>query len=550
MIKHQLKEGLKKVVEDLGYPPVDIVLSISSKPEFGDYSTNVALQLAKLKLGGVKQSPMEIAKKIESKLSLLANGQSPSKKYLEKIEIKKPGFLNFFIIPQFWKEDLEEILKKGEKFGKNEKGKGEKIQVEFISANPTGPLTLANGRGGALGDTLSNVLAWNGYQVEREYYVNDTGNQIRLLGESVLSAAGKLPPSKEHYQGDYIQELAEKFKDYLNLEPLELGHLLADYLLKQEIKPIIFRLGIKFDEYYSERSIYQRNLIKKTIELLKKKGLVYEKEEALWFKSTQFGDEKDRVLLTSEKMRGRMEPTYFLADLAHHLDVLSRGYKKRINFLGADHHSYGVRIQGALQALSYKEKQDIIFFQFVRLFKDNQEVRMSKRAGTYVALSELLDQVGADAIRFFFLMYAPSSHIDFNLDLAKEKSEKNPVFYVQYAYARMANILAKIKGRESHKLEVKSDFGILEKKEELELIKYLGEFPDLVEEIGQTYQVQGLPAYALKLGELLNKFYECCPVIAAESKELQKARIALVQASKIVLGSTLNLMGIKAPERM
>lgn len=544
MVKQQLKEDLKKAVEDLGFPAADIVLSISPKPGFGDYSSNIALQLAKLEVAGVKQTPVEIANKIIDRI-VGAYRDTPEKYYLEKIEIAGPGFINFFIKPEAWGEDLKEILEKGEDFGKNNIGNREKIEVEFISANPTGPLTLANGRGGALGDTLANVLAWNGYQVDREYYVNDTGNQIRLLGESVLAAAGKMSPKEEHYKGEYIRELAGKFKDDLGLEPLELGQKLADSLLEQEIKPPIAKLGIKFDEYYSERSIYQRSLINKTVELLKEKGLAYESEGAVWFKATQFGDEKDRVLLTSEAGRGKIEPTYFLADIAHHIDVLDRGYFKRINVLGADHHGYGVRIQGVLQALGYGDRQDIIFIQFVRLFKEGKEVRMSKRAGTYVALDELLSNVGKDAVRFFFLMYAPPSHIDFNLDLALERSEKNPVYYVQYAHARMSNILA------NSKFEIRnSNLTTLTRREELEVIKYLGEMPEVVEGIGKNYQVQALPSYALKLADLLNKFYECCPVIKAETEELQQARLALVRASKTALKNALNLMGIEAPEKI
>lgn len=540
MIKQRLEEDLKKAISDLGYQPGDTLLSISQNSNFGDYSTNSALQLSKQKLENDEQKPLEIANNILEKL-----GQP---EYLEKTEVAGPGFINFFIKENFLVEQLKEVLEKGENFGKGEKGQGKKIQVEFISANPTGPLTLANGRGGAIGDTLANVLSWSGFLVNREFYVNDTGNQVRLLGESVLAAAGKIEARQEHYQGEYVKELAEKFKDKLALEPQELGHLLADYLLEEEIKPATLRLGIKFDQFYSERSVYQKNLIEKAVKLLEEKGLAYESEGAVWFKATQFGDEKDRVIMTSEGGRGRKEPTYFLADIAHHLDDLSQSYIKRINVLGADHHGYAARMKGAMEALGYEGKLDFIFMQMVKLFKEGQEVRMSKRAGNFVTLDELLDLVGKDVARFFFLMYAPDSHIDFNLDLAKEKSNKNPVFYVQYAHARMSNILAKAEG---HPLKAKPyEANLLHHPSEIVLIKYLSEFPDLIEEIAINYQVQGLTAFAIKLADLFHHFYEECQVLNAETEELKQARLALVKGSQQVLKNVLKLMGIDAPDRM
>lgn len=551
MLKQQLGEDLKKAVKDLGFETTDpdfigadIVCTLQKNSDFGDYSSNIALQLAKQLSVISRQSSDEIAKEIVKNLGGLS--------YLSDIKIAGAGFINFFIKPEFLLEDLQEILVKGEKFGSPRGGAGSQktgerknIQVEFISANPTGPLTLANGRGGALGDTLANVLSFSGAEINREYYVNDTGNQIKLLGESVLAMAGKTFSKDEHYKGEYVKELAEKFGDKLTLESQDLGHILADYLIEHEIKPAIERLGVKFDEFYSERSLYERGLIAKAVNLLKEKDLAYEKEGALWFKASRFGDEKDRVLLTSEAGRGQTEPTYFLADIAHHLDNLEKGYQKRINFLGADHHSYGVRMQGAMEALGYKNKVEMILFQLVRLFKEGKEVRMSKRAGNFVTLDELLDLAGKDAVRFFFLMYAPNSHIDFDLDLAKEKSNKNPVYYVQYAYARISNILANSSPVSRH-----LKFKTLEKREEREIIKYLGEFPDLIKEISKNYQVQALPAYALRLADLLNSFYEACPVLQAESEELKEARLALIKAAKMVLGNCLNLMGIEAPEKM
>lgn len=549
MVKQQLLEDLKKAVESLGFPTTDIVLSIPSNTAFGDYSSNIALQQANQLKALSYQSPLEFANKILSNLSGLS--------YLKKVEVKGPGFLNFFIKDEVLVEDLEEILKIGENFGKNNLGKREKVQVEFISANPTGPLTLANGRGGALGDTLSNVLEYSGFKVDREYYVNDTGNQVRLLGESVLSTAGFLPSKDEYYKGEYIKDLAEKFKGELNPQedPLELGHKLADYLLNEEIKPAIERLGVKFDDFYSERSVYEKNLIQKVVQILKDKKMAYESEGALWFKSIEFGDEKDRVLQTSAGSRGREEPTYFLADIAHHFDDLSKRYKKRINILGADHHGYGERIKGAVKALGFDDIVKIIFIQFVRLFREGKEVRMSKRAGTYVTLDELLEAVGKDVVRFFFLMYAPDSHIDFDLDLARERSNKNPVYYVQYAHTRMVNILKKAEGKTEKPVVTGSQallgsLGVLTQPTELALIKHLSLLPEIIEGIAQDYQVQKLAFYTLKLADLFHHFYESSRVLEAQTEELKKARLALVKATKLVLGNTLKLMGIEAVERM
>lgn len=552
MIKQQLLKDLKRAIEKLGFPSSDTLLYIPQNPSFGDYSTNSALQLAKLKLTTGQQpasqsakrgeSPEEIANKIISNLNDLY--------YLSKIEVAGPGFINFFIKEEFISQEVREILEKGEDFGKNDLGKHQKIQVEFISANPTGPLTLANGRGGALGDTLANVLAWSGYLVEREYYVNDTGNQVRLLGESVLAAAGKIEAKPEHYQGGYVKELAKKFKDNLTLPALELGQLLADYLLEQEIKPAIQHLGIKFDEYYSERSLHEKGLIQKTADLLEEKGLAYEKEGALWFKSSQFGDEKDRVLITSEKIGGRVEPTYLMPDIVHHLEVFKRGYIRRVNILGADHHSYVVRLKQSVEAVIKTEWMDFILIQMVKLIKDGKEFRMSKRAGTYVTLDTLLEAIGKDAVRFFFLMYDPSSHISLDLDLAKEKSKKNPLFYVQYAHARMVNILNKTDVASQASQTSSGEAKLLNHPTELVLIKYLMQFPDLVKEIARTYQVHHLTGFAIKLADLFHRFYENCQVLKAETDNLRMARLNLVLASKIVLANTLRLMGIEAPERM
>lgn len=540
MVTAQLKQDIKQALSSFGIEYDDIVLSISVNPKFGDYSSNVSLQLSKLGLLRNYQNLAKFAKLLAQKLEDLD--------YLKKVEVAGPGFLNFFIKPQNVAKDLDKILRVGQDYGKNHTGVGKKFQVEFISANPTGPLTLANGRGGALGDTLANVLIENGYQVEREFYVNNTGNQVRSLGDSIKAVTGKTKKKEDHYQGEYIKDLAEKFKDDLDLLSLELGEKAADYLMDYEIKPAIKRMGINFDRFYSERSLYQQGLVEKVLTKLKEKGVVYEQDGAIWFKSTDFGDEKDRVLVTSEENRGSSDATYFLADLAHHDQIYKEDFDRRINILGADHHGYEKRIQAGIAALGYQDKLDIIFLQLVKLFKNNQEIRMSKRAGNFVTLDELLDQVSKDVIRFFFLMYSPNGQINFDLDLATKQSNENPVYYVQYAYARMSNILNKQNQGIAQTGELKSS--LLVSSEELDLIKHLSSFPDLIMTLSQTYEVHRLTGYALSLAELFHHFYEKSRVLQAKTEDLKQARLGLVKACQLILGKTLKLMGIDAPQRM
>lgn len=539
MLKSEIKEELEQTIKDLGYNPVDILVSISPNSDFGDYCSNVALQLAKQDINSGNQSAGEIAKEIVSDLGNLS--------YLAKTEVADNGFINFFVKPEALAADLAEILDSGKTFGSNNLGKAQKIQVEFISANPTGPLTLANGRGGALGDALANVLIYSGYEVEREYYLNDTGNQVRLLGASIKARLGLIESAENHYQGEYVAELAEKLQTE-NLSELELGQRAADYLMETEIKPAIAKFGVKFDHFFSERSLHTPEKIKEIVGQFKSKDAVYEKDGAWWFKGTEYGDSEDRVLITSEQSRGSQDPTYFLIDVAYHLDVYERGFNKKINLWGADHHGYQSRVQAALKALGFEGKLEVIFLQFVRLIKDGREVRMSKRAGNFVTLDELLSEIPADVARFFFLMYAPSSHINFNLDLAKERSEKNPVYFVQYAHARLSGILEKAEGKEGS--GEKGGLGGLTHPTETALIKQLLEFPGLIEGIAQSYQVHHLTSYAITLADHFHRFYEACRVLDGSDPKLVQARLQLVRATQIVLAQSLKLMGVSAPSSM
>jgi len=506
-------------------------------PENGDYATNAALLSTK----ALKKPPMEIAETLAESL----RRDATLKEQFDRIEVAKPGFINFCLSPKFLQSSVNEILKAKEKFGKG-KSK-ESVNIEFISANPTGPLTLANGRGGFFGDVLGNILRFAGVKVDKEYYVNDAGNQIKTLGESVLAAGKLLEPAEHHYQGGYIASYAKEFSAELEQhvnEPEVLGKKVADAILARDIKPVIARAGIQFDIWTSEaKDIRGKGLVEKSMQQLEKKGYVYEKDGARWFKSSEFGDAEDRVLVKSV---GNKDYTYIAVDIPNHLQKWKRGYGKLIDIWGADHHGDVARLQAGMKMLG-KPEIKVILMQLVRLMEDGKEVRMSKRTGNFVTMVELLDEVGEDVARFFFLMREPNSHMDFDLTLAKEHSQKNPVFYVQYAYARLSNVLKKAKERGDRK--AKRDLTLLKSQEELALIKKLLQFPELAEDIAKTHEVHRLPQYTMELATAFHKFYDTNRVIG-EDRNVSLARVLLVETVKTVLGTTLKLMGVKAPEEM
>lgn len=509
--------------------------------KFGDYSTNVAMILAKVAArpqrlsasdGGQGDNPQYIAKRIIDALEEIDNSQ-----IIESAEVAGPGFINFKIQILYLVKKIYEINKAGEKFGSSDIFKGKKINIEFISANPTGPLTLGNGRGGYFSDTLANVFLFCGAKVEREYYINDRGVQVTALGHSVLK------DSESVYKGSYIDEIAPKITAKT---PTEAGMQAAKILTDDYIKKTISNMGIKFDRFFSEQEMFNAGVVFSVLEQLKQLKLTYEKDGALWLKTTKFSDDKDRVLITKEG-----EHTYFAADIAYHYDKIRRGYDLLIDFWGADHHGYIGRMISAVEILKNQENWSgelkIIIAQFVRLVSKGKEVKMSKRLGTYVTLDELIDEVGSDVTRFFFLDRSLDTHMDFDLDLAKEKSQKNPVFYVQYAYARISSILAKINIQHPTS---KIDEGLLKEPEEVELIKQLIKFPEIVSEISNDYQVQKLPLYSKELAQSFHHFYEKCPIIKSGDENLTAARLELLNATKIVLKNTLDLMGISSPKKM
>jgi len=534
-MRNNLAKSMKKAISSLQkekiFPKFEVPVIKIEHPKqknHGDYSTNVALEIAKI----VRRKPIEIADLLSSKL------KAQSSKLFEKIEVAEPGFINFFLSKEYLQNQLKEVLKKGKDFGRLKIGRNKKVNVEFISANPTGPLTLGNGRGGFCGDVLANILEKAGYKVKREYYINDIGTQIRKLGHSVIGDSEAL------YKGKYIEELRNRIK---GKDPDKVGQKAAKIILKEMIKPSVKRMGIKFDKWFSEKSLYEKGEVDKILNWLKKKKLAYQKAGALWFRSSKFGDDKDRVLV-----RASGEKTYFASDIAYLKNKFDRGFNLLIYLWGADHAGYVNRMKAAVRALGYKEEQvDFIIMQLVHLLEKGKEARMSKRTGTFLTLDELIKKVGLDVARFFFLTRSPGSHLNFDLDLAKERSEKNPVYYIQYAHVRIHSILekSKVKSQKS-KLKLKSqNLKQLDHPAEISLIKQLIRFSEILEDTAKNYQVQRLPNYALELARKFHDFYENCQVLS-ENKELTKSRLALILACKIVLKNTLDLMGISAPERM
>lgn len=497
-------------------------------PEHGDYSSNAAMVLGKT----LDQKPQDVAADLS--FGLASAGR--------QVKIAGPGFLNFFLTNKTVLSLLSEVLRKKNNYGRQQ-SKNKKVQVEFVSANPTGPLTLANGRGGFLGDALSNILEFSGYKVEREYYVNDTGNQIITFGRSLAAAFGSIPEEEVFYKGAYVKKWAKanrtKVKKYKD-NPLRLGQIAAKDFLLSIKKALDKKAGMKFDRWTSEeRHIHKKGLAKQALEIFKKKKLSYKKDGAVWLKTTAFGDDKDRVLITSDGY-----PTYFMADAGHYLETKVRGFDKKILILGPDHYGYVKRIQAAAKIIGF-ENSEIIVTQAMRLMREGKEVKMSKRGGTYVAFEDLIDEVGKDAVRFFFLERSSDTHIDFNFDLAKEQSKNNPVFYIQYAHARMQSIF-----RKAGKLKKSVvDFALLNSPEEKLIMKTIIRFPEIIEDISRNYQVHRLIKFSSDLARLFHDFYEKHRVITGDGK-LTGARLALVAAAGIVLKNSLTLLGINAPDKM
>ncbi|MFA6098169.1 MAG: arginine--tRNA ligase [Patescibacteria group bacterium] len=553
-LQKKLEKTIKTVWPETADKNFEIEINYPPDIKFGEYTSNVALKLAPL----VRQSAIEIANQIKDKI-----GKLPA---FSGVEVVQPGFLNFYLDKKWLARQLPLILMEKEKYGRSDFGRGKKVQVEFVSANPTGPIHVGNGRGGFMGDALANILQYAGYRVQREYYVNDVGKQVGILAESVLRRYWqhqgiKIEYPEYCYQGKYIEELAAK----LFLPNYKLNHVHKLEEVRDKIKGRILqkmignvkrllekKLKIKYDRWFSEKSLYNSGEVDRVIQFLKSQHWLYKSEGAIWLKTKEFGDDKDRVLIKADG-----EPVYFLSDIAYHWNKFTkRGFDKVIDIWGADHHGYMGRMQAAMKIIGHSGKLDILIVQLVRLVSRGQEVRMSKRSGTFITLEELVDQVGLDAARFFFLMHDFNTHMDFDLDLAKKKSKDNPVFYVQYAHARICSIIKKakilIQGKSKKKLhKVKlppsNQSADLEPSEVI-LIKELLKWPELVVDIAGNYQVNKLPFYAIDLATNFHDFYTKCRVI--DGGKVNERRYQIIQASQIVLQNCLAAMGVDAPERM
>ena len=520
-------------------------LDNSCDPRFGDLTTNIALRLSRL----LKKSPLEIAQSILPRIKEHLKN-SPINNYINEIKAEGAGFINFYLSDTYFLEQLKEILSQGHDYFKLDIGKGEPVLIEFVSANPTGPLSVAHARQAAVGDILANVLDFLGFKVKREYYLNDEGNQINILGSSVelrLKELGgeSIEFPENYYQGEYIYDIA---KEVRGQKPLPIGRgvrSLSEFALKyilDIIKKELEDFGVKFDYWTSQKELRRSAKIEKALDFLKIKGFLYEQDGAVWFKSTQFGDDKDRVVIKSDGAY-----TYIAPDIAYHQDKYKRGFKWLINLWGPDHHGYINRLRAAVEALGSKpDTLSIIIVQLASIFREGKPLQMSTRKGQYITLREVLDEVGRDAARFFLVMRRTSSHLDFDLDVAKRQTSENPVYYVQYAHARICSILRSY----AKKINFKGiDLSLLNEKEEINLIKKLWQFSEVLNICYQTRDPYMLTAYLQELAETFHKFYDLHRVLGVEDN-LTKARLALIEATRISLVLGLELLGVSRPEKM
>ena len=523
----------------------DFVIETPKDEKNGDFSTNLAMQLTRI----LRQNPRKIAEAIVGGIDLPG--------LVERVEIAGPGFINFYLVPGWLNRVLPAIQEEDADYGKSNAGGGERVQVEFVSANPTGLLHMGNARGGALGDTLAAVLNEAGYVCDKEYYINDAGNQVENLGKSVEARYFELLgrddyeiPEDGYHGKDIIATaqrlLDEKGESLVDLPEAERRELMKNYALKEKVAGIrgsLENFGVVFDNWFSEQSLHDAGSVHEVVDILREKGVVYEKDGAQWLRATDWGEEKDEVLV-----RSNGTPTYFAADIAYHRDKFERGYKRLINIWGADHHGHVARLKGAMTALGYDgDDITVILMQLVRLYRGGEIVKMSKRSGKYVTLDELIEEVGKEAARFFFIMRSPDSALDFDLDLAKAESSDNPVYYVQYAHARICSILS-VAGVDTPKA-CDVDLSLLTEENERVLIRKLAEWPQEVADAARELAPYHLAYYAKELANAFHSFYNSCKVLTDDAA-LRDARLALVDCTRITLRNVLTLLGLSAPERM
>ena len=555
--RRALREALARSASalDLDVRLEEIPVESPRDPEHGDLASTIALTLA----GRLKKNPRQIAHALKADLE--ADPPDPEHLPIEAIQIAGPGFLNFRFAPSWLERALTEVLTEGPAFGRSRRMEGEAINFEFVSANPTGPLNVVSTRAAAVGDALAALCDAAGARVEREYYVNDAGRQIRLLGQSLLARireqfgeAAELP--EEGYHGEYLVEMAAEFVEaglpdwWEGADSDERAERLAEWavpgiMARQE--RALKRFGLTYDTWFQESSLHASGAVEATLAELRRGGHTFEAEGAVWLRSTEFGDEKDRVLITSDE-----RPTYLLPDIAYHRDKYARGWKRLVDLWGPDHHGYIARLSAGLQALGHAaEDFQVLIVQQVNLLRGGEVVKMSKRAGRLIEMEELLEEVGVDASRFFFLMRSTTSHLDFDLDLAVSKNEENPVYYVQYAHARICSILARSveEGLDVDGQITGADPASLTAPEERALLRAIAAFPEAVADAARTFEPHRITTYLRDLAAAFHPFYHNHRVIGAPAGE-QAARLALCSGVRQVLTNGLDLLGVSAPERM
>lgn len=553
-VKQEITTAIRDALKTMQYENTEslgIDLSMPKQKGHGDLSTNIAMILA----SRFKKNPRQLAQELVEKLQLDTS-------IVSHVEVAGPGFINFTLNHLLIHEGLIDLLKSGDRYGTSNRGQQQKTQVEFVSANPTGPLTIGHGRQAVLGDTVSRLLEATGHQVVREYYFNDAGRQMRVLGDSVrlrylelLGESVEFPT--DYYMGEYIREIARKIlkekgdalKDAA-VEDEPCFRDTAESVIFDDIKTTLDRLHIHFDVFFNEKSLYDSGKIDDVIQTLRKKGLAYNQDGAVWLKATDLGLDQDRVIVKSTG-----EPTYRLPDIAYHRDKMERGFDSIIDIFGADHIATYPDVLAGLEALGYdSSKVTVLIHQFVTLTEGKEKIKMSTRKANFITLDELIDEVGVDVTRYFFLNRSMSAHLNFDLTLAKTQSDENPVYYVQYAHARICSILRHARA-EGYDPEASGDASLLKSGEEIDLIKILLDFPRVVAEAAAQFEPQRIPAYLENLATVYHRFQHAGKMndalrVVTDQPEITQARLMLCQATKIVLGNGLALLGISRPEKM
>ncbi|NQT46374.1 MAG: arginine--tRNA ligase [Candidatus Omnitrophica bacterium] len=549
-------ESAKAIAQPaLGPSASDIYLETPKDKTHGDLSTNIAFRIAKT----FKKSPYMTAESIVEEAKKRLNSH-PASSVIDRLEACKPGFINLWFRDTFLHETLKEVHKEGAKYGSSRIGQKKKLQIEFVSANPTGPLTIAHGRQAAVGDALARLLEFSGFRVTREYYLNNEGLQIRLLGDSIraryMEALDKGSESdfpKDGYKGDYIVDLARgfarKYKNKYTEDKFKSSEIFSEYGLNailKEIKKDLHSFGVHFDVWSSQKALRKSGKIEKALRILEEKGLLYDADGARWFASTKLGDDKDRVVVRSSG-----ELTYLAPDIAYHMEKRNRGFKRIIDIWGPDHHGYIGRLKAATKALGYEDGQlDILISQLVTLYQKGEPISMSTRAGKFVTLRQVMEEVGKDACRFFFIMRKTDSHLDFDLELAKKQSPENPVYYIQYAHARISSIIEYAKKELKGKRSSKADPALLKEAEEIDLLKSISQFPMVVASSAMALEPYRLIPYLMDLAKTFHSFYTKHRVAVSQEPSLSKARLLLVEGVRMVIANGLSLLGVTAPIKM